>query len=290
MTSGWPVLRRAWEFFPFALLAILTIYTANTVPGLDAYQYWSFDTAAPYEVSDVAEYGVLYSPAFLQLIYPLHELSWEATKLVWTGIEMAALVFLVGPWLALALAGGGMTLVGAELINLNTSLLLGAAIWAGFRYPALWAFPLLTKVTPGVGLLWFAIRREWRALGLALGVTGAIVGVSVITVPDWWADWIGVLAGNIEAARGTDFAPLWARALASIAIVTYGAWRGMYWCVPLGAALAHPDAPMIIWVVMLGAVRFYVLSPGVWASRPLVPRLQEDLAIVESACPRHAIE
>ena len=34
-----------------------------------------------------------------------------------------------------------------------------------------WAFVLLTKVTPGIGLLWFAIRRRWRDLAIALGVT-----------------------------------------------------------------------------------------------------------------------
>ena len=44
----------------------------------------------------------------------------------------------------------------------NIHLLLGAVIVAGFRWPWLWALPLLTKVTPGVGLLWFALRREWR--------------------------------------------------------------------------------------------------------------------------------
>ena len=43
------------------------------------------------------------------------------------------------------------------------------AIVLGFRWPFTWAFVLLTKVTPGVGLLWFAVRREWRSLAIALG-------------------------------------------------------------------------------------------------------------------------
>ena len=50
----------------------------------------------------------------------------------------------------------------------------------GFRYPWTWGFVLLTKVTPGIGLLWFAVRREWRALAIALGVTGVIVAVSLV--------------------------------------------------------------------------------------------------------------
>ncbi len=49
-----------------------------------------------------------------------------------------------------------------ELINGNIHLLLAAAIALGFRYPWTWSFVLLTKVTPGIGLVWFAVRREWR--------------------------------------------------------------------------------------------------------------------------------
>ncbi len=46
---------------------------------------------------------------------------------------------------------------------------MAAAIALGFRYPATWAFVLLAKVTPGIGLLWFLVRREWRNLAIALG-------------------------------------------------------------------------------------------------------------------------
>ncbi len=49
----------------------------------------------------------------------------------------------------------------------------------GFRYPAAWSLILLTKITPGIGLLWFAVRREWRALAIALGATAAIASVSL---------------------------------------------------------------------------------------------------------------
>ena len=43
----------AWRIFPYALLAILTVYLSQRVPGLDLYQYWSFDPGDPYAVSDV---------------------------------------------------------------------------------------------------------------------------------------------------------------------------------------------------------------------------------------------
>jgi hypothetical protein len=72
--------------------------------------------------------------------------------------------------------------VALELYHGNIHLLLAAAIGLGLRYPWTWAFVLLTKVTPGVGLIWFAVRREWRQLGIALGVT-ADRGLSVALTP-----------------------------------------------------------------------------------------------------------
>jgi hypothetical protein len=252
--------RITWATLPWILLVVIALKYSASSGGADLRAYFDADPASPYRISDVRSYGVLYSPAFVQLIVALQGLPWPELHVGWLLLELGALAWMVGPWLAVALAAGGMTLVGAELINANTSLLLGVVIWAGFRYPALWSFALLTKVTPGVGLIWFAVRREWRPLAVALGATVAIAVVSFVLAPGWWADWFGVLTGNVDVARGTDFAPLWARELSAVAIVGYGAHRSWHWMVPLGAALAHPDAPMIIWVVMLGAVRFYVLN------------------------------
>ncbi len=77
--------------------------------------------------------------------------------------------------------------VALELYYGNVNLLIAAAIALGFRYPAAWSFVLLTKVTPGVGLLWFAVRREWRQLAIALGVTAVIVAASVALDGRLWA-------------------------------------------------------------------------------------------------------
>ena len=73
--------------------------------------------------------------------------------------------------------------VAFELYHGNVHLWIASAIVLGFRYPWTWAFVLLTKVTPGLGLVWFAARREWRSLAIALGVTAAIVAVSLVARP-----------------------------------------------------------------------------------------------------------
>ena len=64
--------------------------------------------------------------------------------------------------------------VALEIYHGNIHLWIAAAIALGFRYPWTWGFVLLTKVTPGIGLLWFAVRREWQALGVALGAVAEI--------------------------------------------------------------------------------------------------------------------
>ena len=141
-------------------------------------------------------------------------------------------------------------------------MLLGAAIVAGFRWPALWALPLLTKVSPGVGLLWFALRREWRNLAIAIGATVAISGVSFVVAPDLWFQWVRVLT---EAAKAPDWVfiipiPFWIRAIAAVAIVSWGALTDRSWTVPVASMLALP----ILWVNGLSMLVAVI---------PLVPRL-----------------
>ena len=75
-----------------------------------------------------------------------------------------------------------------EIVSGNVHLLYAAVIVAGFRLSAAWALPLLTKVTPGIGLVWFLVRREWRPLAVAFGVTVAVAAVSFVLDTDALAD------------------------------------------------------------------------------------------------------
>lgn len=264
MTNEARLWMRAVQFIrvvlPLVILALYAYFIGTTQLGGDLWGYVTFDWSDPYAVSRVDEFGVVYSPAWLQAMSPLRLLDWSAIRVLWAAVEIAALAWLTGPWLAVGLIAGGMGPLWGEFRVLNINLLLGVAIWAGFRYPALWALPLLTKVTPGVGLIWFAVRREWRNLAIAVGVTAAIATISLLIAPNWWVDWLNSLTGNVSVARGGELVALWQRGIASVAIVTYGALRGWHWTVPLAVALAHPDAAWIVWVMMLGCVRWYLLD------------------------------
>jgi hypothetical protein len=206
----------------------------------DARSYYDLDLARLYagrtDWNTIGAYP--YSPAFAQLVFPLNLLPWPLFVTAWTLLLLAGLAFLTGRDLFLV----GILLAAMEIAGGNISLLLTVAIVAGFRWPATWAFVLLTKITPGIGLLWFALRREWRSLGIALGATAVVAGVSWVLMPGAWRDWIELLVAN--AGKGGTWAavpiPFAVRAPVGVALLVWGAPRDQRWVVPVAAMLALP--------------------------------------------------
>jgi hypothetical protein len=231
-----------------AILACLVMAGAHALglihTGVDAHAYWAADAFDPYGGTRPAEQDAyFYAPPFTQLLGPLHLLPWPWFIALWTLALTAALVWQAGLWTGFVIF---LVPVFAELTVGNIHLLLGAAIIAGFRWPWLWALPLLTKVTPGIGLLWFALRREWRNLAIALGATAAISAVSFVLAPALWFRWLEILSA---AAKAPDWVfivpiPLWARVIPAILLVAWGARTDRRWTVPVASMLALP----ILWV------------------------------------------
>lgn len=209
--------------------------------GQDARCYYQATLADPYLHSSWNDpIAYVYSPAFLQLVTPLTALPWQAFMAVWTALLIAAVRFLTGP--RLLAAGLLFPFTAMEVAGGNVSLLLAAAIVLGFRWPWAWAIVLLTKITPGIGLLWFAVRREWRSLAIALGATAAIAAVSALLMPTAWREWFDVIVAN--AGKGGTWAsvpvPLWIRLPAAVALVVWGARTDRAWTVPVASMLALP--------------------------------------------------
>jgi Glycosyltransferase family 87 len=210
------------------------------VTAQDARSYYGLDLADLYagrtDWNTIGAYP--YSPAFAQLVYPLDLLPWTAFVGAWTALLILAVYYLTGPDLFLP----GLVVGAMEILGGNVSLLLAAAIVAGFRHPWTWAFVLLTKITPGVGLLWFVLRRQWRKLAIALGATLVIVVASAVLMPHNWRAWLELLASN--TGKGGTWAaipiPLWLRGPAGVALIAWGALRNQRWTVPVGAMLALP--------------------------------------------------
>lgn len=250
-TEPAPLAARAWrhryDIVGFALVA--AVWLAIVVfaepfgrlwgTGQDAYCYWFPSLADPYARSDWTDpIAYVYSPAFLQLLEPIRALPWQAYMAIWTAILLGAVFVLTArKWFAVGVVLGLMELAGG-----NIHLLLAAAMVLGFRWPATWALVLLTKITPGIGLLWFVVRGEWRQLFIALGATALIVALSFVTMPDAWLQWVGVLT-RVAGRDGTWAAvpiPFLVRLPFAVALVVWGARTNRRWTVPVAGMLALP--------------------------------------------------
>ena len=207
--------------------------------AFDIVSYFTVNLAHPYS-GNVGDLGFFpYSPAIALLIAPFTTLPWLWFVSAWYTLLGAAIVWLGRRNFLAVLA---FPPVAIDLYHGNIHLLLAVAIALGFRYPAAWSFVLLTKVTPGIGLLWFAVRREWRNLAIALGATAAIALATFVILPGQWLEWFTMLtqnAGTPPPWPALPF-PLWLRLPVAAVIVVWGARTDRRWTVPLGAAISVP--------------------------------------------------
>lgn len=231
-----------------AVLACILFAAAHLIgllpTGVDAHTYWVANPTDPYGTSTPgAADAFFYSPVFAQLILPIHALPWNVFIAAWTLLLGAALAWQAGYWLAPVLL---LVPVFAELSVGNIHLLLAAALVAGFRWPWTWSFLLLTKITPGVGVLWFLFRREWRSLAIALGATAALVAVSFAVAPRLWSEWLQLLV-SAAAAPAWVFTvpiPLPVRLVAAVALIFWGARADHRWTVAVASCIALP----VLWI------------------------------------------
>ena len=229
----------------YLVYRFLVIAPADGHVGFDAFAYWALDPAAPYTRPNSVLGAFLYPPPMVRLFQPAALLEWAQFWFAWTALLVGTAVWLGGRRALLVLA---FPPVALELYYGNVNLLIAAAIALGFRYPAAWAFVLLTKATPGIGLLWFAVRREWRSLGIALGVTAAVVAVSFVFDSRLWFEWFEALGRDAGADLGGPLAsPLWLRLPIAAAVVIWGARTDRPWTVPVAATVALP----VVWIAGL---------------------------------------
>lgn len=239
----------AWLVFFWAWL----IGFQSSFVEVDAQAYWGLDFDTLYIGSKLGDQDAfLYSPVVAWLFAPFSLVPYEVFYAVLAAVNLGALVWLLGfEVAALALL---LQPISNEVARGNIHLLLAAAIVVGFRYSGAWAWVLLTKVTPGIGLLWFAFRREWRAFGFAVLWTAGIAAVSYVIAPDLWTRWFELLATNAGSTRPSLIeVPVGPRLVVAFVVLALGAWRNRPAVVPIAAMLALPA----VWVnslAMLAAV------------------------------------
>lgn len=258
-----------------ALLMFLLVFfvVGPTIPnsfGFDSRAYWGFPRdpiyAGPGTANGYAIYR--YSPALIPILQLFTLIPWPVFAAIWAAFLFAIYLWMSGrDWLPLL----AFPPILFELSMGNIHLLLAAAVVLGFRWPAAWSFVLLTKVTPGIGLLWFAVRREWRSLGIALGVTLAIVAVGLVVAPATWADWVRSLRETGPSVGDNSIAiPLVLRVAGAAVIVVFGALTNRRWTVVVASTLALPTLWTHGFAVLVGIVALRRGMPE--RLMPAVPR------------------
>lgn len=200
-------------------LAFVAVWATSTLGrGLDFHAYWMADPVHPYLHQGLVEDAFQYTPAAALVAPILRLIPFALALTIWRIGQVSAIVATAGPWALVVL----LTYPVASEMNLgNINLMIGVAILAGFRWPALWAFVLLTKPTCAVALLWFVVRRDWRSLRIALGVTAALAAISFVLVPGAWFEYARYMLGD-PAPAPQGFPVLWLRlpVAAAVAVIT----------------------------------------------------------------------
>jgi Glycosyltransferase family 87 len=265
---------------------LLNVYPWNA-PVFDLRTYWATRFGIDFSTQHAGPAGAyLYSPAFAQLIAPLTLLPLPIFAAIWTAIGAGLLYWMAGRHaiVFLLLPAVLITFVQGQL-----DLLFAAGVIIGMRYPAVWAVPLLTKVTPGVGLVWFLVRREWRSLGMALTATVAVVAISARFDPQAWVGWFALLGRSEfpDIKDGLLFIPiaLWVRLPLALAIVAWGAATDRRWTIPVAVTLGMP----IVWLnsptILVGILPLVAAGAATPAGRWL---RREPASAEESLAPGRA--
>ena len=257
----------------FAGYLFLVVAPATGTFGFDAYAYWAVDPSAPYGQTAGALGAFTYSPPIAWLFGWFKIVPFGTFLVLWTGLQLGTAIWLGGRWAIAVLAVLAFPPVSLEIYHGNIHLLIAAAIVVGFRWPAAWAFVLLTKVTPGVGLVWFLVRGEWRRLAIALAVTGAIAGVSLALEPQVCRSWVqDSLLATAQGAPLNQFSipiPLVVRLPLAAVLVGWGGRTDRPWTVPVAATLALP----VLW-----PTGFAILA-ALWPIAQRRPGLTDDATL-----------
>jgi hypothetical protein len=167
---------------------------------------------------------------------------------VWFALATSAYVWLVRPigWVW----GVPLLTLGLEDATIgNTAWLMALACVVGLgRRPGFWAVPLLTKITPAVGAVWFAARRDWGACIQLAAVSALAIGASWLMSPQLWEQWLDFLIAH----RMQD-ATLIPRVLCAVGLIAVAARNQRAWTIPIAMYIATPVL-MVYGLGMLAAI------------------------------------
>jgi hypothetical protein len=262
-----------------ALLAVIvTTYWSN--PG-DNLAYWIAATRVAagepiYATGETAfaPYAYHYTPPLAQALAPLTLVIPTVVYIaVYRGLELLTVWDLGGRRFLGMLALIAFIPVAVELRFENVHLFMAIGIILGLRrWPWLFAVGAVIKISPGLGIVYLALRRRWRDAAIATLVGGAIVGVSFVLDPGLWRAWLDAVLMRADMTGNSLLpVPYFARAAAGLALTVVGGLlggrRGELLLVA-GITIANPNLAMNGLAVLAAAFPIWFAGPdGIAADR-----------------------
>jgi hypothetical protein len=162
----------------------------------------------------------------------------------------------------------------------NVWAFLAVAIVIGSRRATPWALPLLTKVTPFLGPVWFVARRQWRNMALTLAIPALIVLASWAASPHLWSEWIDFLTSARPNGALRPLVTLPPRVLLPLelpiaaTVTVFAARKEKPWLLAVAMAFANPVLTAQGFLVLSAIPRLRLPSPK---GRAIASRSREDL-------------
>ncbi|HJW21386.1 MAG TPA: glycosyltransferase family 87 protein [Candidatus Limnocylindrales bacterium] len=242
--------------------------------GDDLLAYWAVDPSHPYTLSTSLQVlgSFDYSPPVAALFALLHALPWDAVRAGWLAAQLVVLALIGRRWTLALLAFPPVT---SDLLWGNIDIFLAGMIVLGLRRPVAWLFGVLTKISPGIGLVWHAVRGEWRAVAASAVVLLAIVAASLwLQGPGIWLEWLDALGRLSRAPIPADAlqVPLLPRAVAAVALIAWGGFTGRRWTVPVAVVLAIHTLWLISFTPLIALIPLARAGWADQASPEITPR------------------
>lgn len=233
--------------------------------GIDAAAYWqaSRNLAAGLPLYSVT-YGQFlaysYPPILAQLLLPFSLMPSDVFVWLWRAMELVCLRVAVGNWRTAGFALLVFPPLLAELDAGNVHLIMGAACALAMRGRAAAVAPTSLLKFASFPLAPLGWVRDRRGFLLGVGLSAAIVAVSIVMAADRWAEYLRFLSTSAFPSGWYNLAefvplPLRLAAAAALGLVAIR-WARL---APIAVLLAYP----VVW--------FHSLSTLVAIVTPLRP-------------------
>jgi hypothetical protein len=256
-----------------AILLAVIVATFWMAPG-DNLAYWiaghRLMTGQPiYPPAEIAfePFAYHYPPPLAQVLAPI---TLVVPALVYCVLYRAVMILalwdLAGRTLLKTLALLAFVPMAVALRIENVEIFMAVAIVYGLRrWPWVFAIGTLIKVSPGLGIVYLALRRRWRDVAISVAVGAAITVVSFLLAPDLWRSWLDAITGRADMVGNSLIpVPYSVRAIGGFILAVAGGLVGRRpgeLLLVLGMTIANPGLSLQGFAVLAAALPIWLAGP-----------------------------